>query len=105
MKKRILNVGRQLGKSNFVQIARYLEQYMKTALKLKIVWKEKGRLSLVATLPAPGPRGFELGLAEKDIDPIQRWCEEHNCGTRTSFDTFRFRNQKEKIMFLLRWGH
>lgn len=104
LKKTVLNMGRQMGKSNFAQIARYLENYMKTALKLKIQWVEKGRLSLVATLPAPGPRGFELGLAEKDIDPIQQWCEEHNCGTRTSFDTFHFRNQKEKTMFLLRWG-
>ncbi len=105
MKRRILNVSRQMGKSNFVQIARYLESYMKNALKLKIVWKPRGRLSLTATMPAPGPRGFELGLSERDMDPIQKWCEEHHCGIRTSFDTFRFRNQKEKMMFLLRWGH
>ncbi len=86
------------------RITNYLTQYMKDTMKLKIVWREKGRLSLVATMPAPGPRGFELGLAERDIDPIQKWCEEHQCGVRTSFDTFRFRNQKEKMMFLLRWG-
>lgn len=94
-----------MGKSNFAQVARYLELYMKTALKLKIVWKPKGRLSLIATMPAPGPRGFELGLAERDIDPIQKWCEEHHCGRRTSFDTFRFGNQQEKTLFLLRWGN
>ena len=103
--KRIIKTGRQMGKSNFAQIARYLEQYMRSALKLKIVWRPKGRLSLTATLPAPGGRDFELGLAEKDLDPIQQWCEEHNCGRRTSFDTFRFRNQQEKTMFLLRWSH
>ena len=87
------------------RITKHLNEYMKKAMKLKIVWREKGRLSLVATLPAPGPREFELGLAERDIDPIQTWCEEHNCGVRTSFDTFRFRSQKEKTIFLLRWGH
>lgn len=103
--KRIIKTGRQMGKSNFAQIARYLENYMKTALKLKIQWVEKGRLSLVATLPAPGGRDFLLGLSETDMDPIQQWCKEHHCGTRTSFDTFRFRNQREKTMFLLRWGH
>ncbi len=91
-------------KINMDRITNYLTQYMKDTMKLKIVWREKGRLSLVATMPAPGPRGFELGLAERDIDPIQKWCEEHQCGVRTSFDTFRFRNQKEKMMFLLRWG-
>ena len=105
MTRKILNTSRQLGKSNFAQISRNLELYMKTALKLKIVWREKGKLSLTATMPAPEPLEFELGLAERDIDPIQQWCEEHNCGRRTSFDTFRFRNQKEKMMFLLRWGH
>ncbi len=91
-------------KINMDRITNYLTQYMKDIMKIKIVWREKGRLSLVATMPAPGPRGFELGLAERDIDPIQKWCEEHQCGVRTSFDTFRFRNQKEKMMFLLRWG-
>ena len=94
-----------MGKSNFAQISRNLELYMKTALKLKIVWREKGKLSLTATMPAPKPLEFELGLAERDIDPIQKWCEEHHCGVRTSFDTFRFKTQKEKMMFLLRWGH
>jgi len=92
-------------KTDIDKITKNLNEYVKTAMKLKIVWREKGRLSLVATLPAPGPRGFELGLAERDIDPIQKWCEEHTCGTRTSFNTFRFRSQKEKTIFLLRWGH
>ena len=87
------------------QITHHFDTFLKETMKLKIVWKEKGKLSLVATLPVPGERSFLLGLAERDIDPIQRWCEEHNCGIRTSFDTFRFRNQKEKTMFLLQWGH
>jgi hypothetical protein len=47
---------------------------------------------------------FSVGLSERDMDPIQQWCEEHNCGKRRSFDTFRFRNKKEITMFLLRWG-
>lgn len=51
-----------------------------------------------------GDTVFATGLSEGDIDPIQQWCEEHNCGTRRSFDTFRFRNKKEITMFLLRWG-
>jgi len=47
---------------------------------------------------------FVTGLSEEDIDPIQSWCEKHNCGRRTSFDTFRFKNKKEITMFLLKWG-
>lgn len=47
---------------------------------------------------------FVTGLSESDLDPIQEWCEQHNCGVRTSFDSFRFRNKKEITMFLLRWG-
>lgn len=49
-------------------------------------------------------RGFATGASEQDLDPVQAWCEQHDCGVRTSFDTFRFRNQQEVIMFLLRWS-
>lgn len=46
----------------------------------------------------------EIGARESDLDPVQKWCVEHNCGVRTSFDHFKFRNKKEMTMFLLRWG-
>jgi len=52
-----------------------------------------------------GEKSFVTGLSEGDMDPIQQWCETHNCGRRMSFDTFRFRNKKEITMFLLRWGN
>ena len=51
-----------------------------------------------------GEKMFAVGLSEQDMDPIQEWCEQHNCGKRRSFDTFRFRNKKEITMFLLRWS-
>lgn len=47
---------------------------------------------------------FVTGLSEQDMDPIQEWCQQHNCGVRKSFDTFRFRNNKEITFFLLKWG-
>jgi len=105
MKRIVLNMGRQQGKSIVNRYWHFFNTFVKQHMKLKIQWREKGRLSLVATLPSPGPRGFELGLAERDLDPIHKWCDEHNCGIRTSFDTFRFRNQKEKTMFLLKWAN
>jgi hypothetical protein len=43
-------------------------------------------------------------LQESDMDPIQAWCEEHKCGIRTSFDTFKFKDKKHLTMFILRWG-
>ncbi len=53
---------------------------------------------------ADGVRTFVTGLSENDVDPIQRWCEEHHCGRRISFDTFQFKSKKEITMFLLRWA-
>lgn len=47
---------------------------------------------------------FYVGANEQTMDPIQRWCEQNNCGIRTSFDTFKFNNKAEMTMFLLRWG-
>jgi hypothetical protein len=44
------------------------------------------------------------GLRDTDMDPIQDWCVANKCGVRTAFDTFRFRNEKELTIFLLKWG-
>jgi len=44
------------------------------------------------------------GLREADMDPIQIWSQEHSCGTRVSFDTWRFRTEAEITVFLLRWS-
>jgi hypothetical protein len=49
-------------------------------------------------------RYYPTGMSEEDIVPIQEWCQTNNCGKRTSFDTFQFKNRKEMTMFLLRWG-
>lgn len=70
----------------------------------KIFWVESARRFSLAGRVEVGPRGYEVGLNEGDIDPIQQWCEEHHCGRRISFDTFQFKNKKEMTMFLLRWG-
>lgn len=70
----------------------------------KIIWiQSEGRLRLTARAEIK-PRGWEVGLGETDMEPIQAWCEQHHCGRRTSFDTFQFKNKKEITMFLLKWG-
>lgn len=69
----------------------------------KIKWVQETPLVYRATIPTL-PRGLERSLTESDIVPIQAWCQEHNCGRRTSFDTFKFKKPAEVAMFLLRWG-
>ncbi len=102
MSKIIIQTGRRIGKSWLNR--QILEWEVKYGMQeFKIVWEEKSPLVLVATLRMM-PRGYELGLTEVDVYPLQEWCQEHNCGIRTSFDTFKFKNKKEKTMFLLRWG-
>ena len=47
-------------------------------------------------------------LSESDRDQIipqmTHWCMENDCGYRTSYDTFKFRNKNQMMLFLLRWG-
>ena len=70
----------------------------------KIKWiQSEGRFRLAARTELM-PRGWEIGVSESDMDPIQAWCEEHRCGRRVSFDTFQFKNQTQITMFLLKWG-
>ena len=49
-------------------------------------------------------RYYPTGMSEEDMVSIQEWCVKNNCGIRTSFDTFQFKNKKQMTMFLLRWG-
>ena len=50
------------------------------------------------------PRGRETGLSEADMDAVQAWCSQHDCGRRLSFDIFQFRDPHEITLFLLRWA-
>jgi hypothetical protein len=47
-------------------------------------------------------------LSESDkhqpISLMTQWCIENDCGYRTSYDTFKFRNKNQMTLFLLRWG-
>jgi hypothetical protein len=44
------------------------------------------------------------GYVNLSLDQIGEWCYENRCGRRTSYDTFKFRNEKEITAFLLKWG-
>jgi len=47
-------------------------------------------------------------LSESDkgqpISQMVEWCIDNDCGYRTSYDTFKFRNKNQMMLFLLRWG-
>jgi hypothetical protein len=94
--------GRQLGKSwNMKYINHWLREMTPTP---KIKWKQLPGLKLQAYTDDIQPRGFERGLNESDMDPIQAWSEESNCGVRTSFNTWKFDSEKQITMFILKWA-
>jgi hypothetical protein len=73
-------------------------------VKKEIFWVDAARKNSLAARTRIMPRGLEIGVSDRDMDPIQQWCEEHHCGRRVSFDTFQFKNKKEITMFLLKWS-
>jgi len=94
--------GRQQGKSWNMN---YIKHFLDTMMPLpKIKWQKLPGLKLQAYTDDVAPRGFERGLRESDMDPIQAWSQECNCGTRMSFNVWHFKSKKEITMFLLRWA-
>jgi len=49
------------------------------------------------------PQGYVNFIQEEDMVAVADWCSTCNCGKRTSFDTFRFKNEKQVTMFLMKW--
>ena len=70
----------------------------------KIKWVKTARKCSLSARVEVMPRGWEVGISEKDIEPIQAWCQQNRCGRRISFDTFQFKNKAQITMFLLRWA-
>ena len=72
---------------------------------LKLVWeKVDGRPKwLVVRLLYEHGAITPTGLRSTHLDPVQDWCVANKCGTRISFDMFKFQNDKEMALFLLRW--
>jgi hypothetical protein len=70
----------------------------------KIKWQRLPGLKLQAYTDDVAPRGYERGLNESDMNPIQAWSVECRCGTRISFNIWKFKNEKQITMFLIRWS-
>jgi hypothetical protein len=75
-------------------------------LKKKLAWEPGRRIypTLVARVYYEHGVTTSTGLRETDLDPIQAWCTENQCGVRISFDEFKFKDGEEISLFLLRWG-
>ena len=69
----------------------------------KIKWQRLPGLKLQAYVDEIQPRGFERGLRETDMDPVQDWSTWCKCGTRMSFNVWKFKSEKQITMFLIKW--
>jgi len=38
------------------------------------------------------------------LDEMGKWCEENECGHRTAYNEFKFRNKDQLSYFILRWS-
>jgi hypothetical protein len=73
---------------------------------MKIVWERDINKPLVLSARLSYDHGpiTHTGLRDTHLEPVQEWCIQNKCGRRTSFEQFRFRNEQEVTMFLLKWG-
>jgi hypothetical protein len=95
--------GRRMGKSYVNNIINNWYATMRERHPPTIKWQRLPGLKLQAYTDDVAPRGFERGLNENDLEPIQKWSEETNCGKRMSFNVWQFKNEKQITMFILRW--
>ena len=99
----VISHGRRMGKS-------YVNSLLNTFVNMqiphapKIKWQRLPGFKLQAYTDDVAPRGFERGLNETDMNPVQAWCEECCCGERMSFNVWKFASEKHITMFLMKWA-
>ena len=93
-----------MGKSYVNSLLKNWYASMREQYTPKIKWQRLPGLKLQAYTDDVAPRGFERGLNESDMDPVQAWCEQSNCGRRISFNIWQFKSRKHMTMFLIRWS-
>ncbi len=101
----IIGIGRNMGKSYVNSLINNYYAAMQERYTPKIKWQRLPGLKLQAYVDEIGPRGFERGLRETDMDPVQSWTEECRCGTRMSFNVWKFKTEKQITMFLIKWSN
>ena len=73
---------------------------------MKLTWERHSETQLILYARMCYEHGAitPTGLRSEHLDPVQDWCVQNRCGVRTAFDMFKFRNEKEIAIFLLRWS-
>ncbi len=94
--------GRQHGKS---VVNQYMNMWNAVMNKPPIIrWQQLPGRKLKAYAEV-GPRGFERGLRDSDMDEVQQWIWTNiPSAKRLSFDMWLFKEDKHVTMFLLRWS-
>jgi len=94
--------GRQLGKS---VVNQHMNIWNAVMDKQPIIrWQQLPGRKLKAYAEV-GPRGFERGLRDSDMDEIQNWIWTNiPSAKRLAFDMWLFKEDKHITMFLLRWS-
>ena len=100
----VISSGRQMGKSYVNSLLNNWYATMREQYTPTIKWQRLPGLKLQAYTDDVQPRGFERGLNESDMDPIQVWADECNCGKRMSFNVWKFKDEKHITMFLMKWA-
>ena len=95
--------GRNAGKSSMAAYARLWNDIMNSGRK--ICWERlTDRKGLwLRAYPDSKLNDKSWGLNEWEMNHVHEWSKEHNCGTRMSFDMYKFKTEAEMTMFLLRW--
>jgi len=98
----VISHGRQMGKSHVADILKSF--YNRMGSKPKIKWQRLPGLKLQAYTDELDPRFVQRGLCDDDMYPVQEWSIECNCGVRMSFNVWKFKNEKQITMFLIKWS-
>lgn len=94
--------GRGVGKS---ELQKYMNIWNSNMdVPVKISWLQLPGRKLKAYTEV-GPRGFERGLRDGDMDEVQNWLWTNiPSAKRLSFDMWLFKEDKHITMFLMRWA-
>ena len=96
----VIAQGRQTARSALINFWKA----MRNTHTPKIKWQRLPGFKLQAYTDDVAPRGYERGLNESDMDPVQAWSIKCRCGERMSFNVWKFKNEKHITMFLMKWS-
>ena len=101
--KRAMVASRQTGKSVLRQ--QYAQLWNAIMDKPPIIrWQQLPGRKLKAYAEV-GPRGFERGLRDSDMDEVQQWLWTNiPTAKRLAFDMWIFKEDKHITLFLMRWS-